>query len=73
VDKIKLSRQEAAEAAGESLSIIDDAISAGDLKSFVVGRRRFVRPDALRKWVDWLEKQSNAGKPVAYRAKRGAA
>lgn len=73
MDKIKLTRQEAADAAGESLSIIDDAIAAGDLKSFVVGRRRFVRPEALRKWVDWLEKESNKGTPVAYRAKRGAA
>ena len=69
MEPLKLSRQQAAEISGESLSIIDDAIANGDLKSFLVGRRRFVRPDALRKWVDWLEQQSNKGKPVAYRAK----
>jgi hypothetical protein len=72
MEPLKLSRQQAAELAGESLSIIDDAIAAGDLKSFIVGRRRFVKPAALRAWVDFLEKQSNKGTPVAYRA-RGAA
>ena len=72
MEKLKLSRAECAELTGESLSIIDDAISAGDLKSFIVGRRRFVKPAALRAFVDYLEKQSDRGTPVAYRA-RGAA
>lgn len=69
MEKLKLSRQEAAELTGESLSIIDDAIAAGDLRSFIVGRRRFVKPADLSKWVDWLQKKSDAGTPVAYRAR----
>ena len=69
MELLKLSRQQAADISGESLSVIDDAIAAGDLKSFIVGRRRFVRPAALSKWVDFLESQSDKGKPVKYRAK----
>lgn len=57
--------------AGESLAVVYDAIKAGHLKTFLVGRRRFARPDAIRGWVDFLEAQSNAGKPVTYRARSG--
>ncbi len=69
MEKLKLSRQEIAEVAGESLALVDDAIREGHLKTFLVGRRRFARPEAVRAWVDFLEKRSNAGSPVSYRAR----
>lgn len=69
MELLKLSLQQAAERSGESLSVLHDAIRVGDLKSFVVGRRRFIRPEALKKWVDYLEKQSDKGSPVKYRAR----
>jgi hypothetical protein len=65
---LKLTLQQASDYSGESLSVLHDAIRAGDLKSFVVGRRRFIRPEALKRWVDFLEKQSDKGTPVKYRA-----
>ncbi len=69
MEKLKLSLAEIAAATGESLPLIHDAIRAGDLKTFVVGRRRFARPQAVRDWVDFLEKRSDAGKPVSYRSR----
>lgn len=69
MNKLKLTRLEVAEVAGESLAVVDDAIRAGHLDTFLVGRRRFARPEAVRAWVDFLEKQSKAGRPVCYRAR----
>ena len=69
MNKLKLSLKEISEVTGESLPLIHDAINAGHLKTFVVGRRRFAKPEAVQKWVDYLEKQSDAGKPVKYRAR----
>ncbi len=76
MEKLKLSMAEISVMTGEGLPSIYCAINAGDLKTFLVGRRRFARPDAVRAWVDKLEKASDAGKPVSYRprsAERGAA
>ncbi len=53
--------------ANESLPVIYDAINAGHLRTFLVGRRRFARPDAVQEWVEFLEAQSDAGRPVVYR------
>ena len=58
---------------GESIPTIYSAIQAGDLVTFLVGRRRFARPDAVRAWVDHLEARSNAGKPVSYRSGKALA
>lgn len=69
MNKLKLSLKEIADITGESLPLIHDAINAGHLKTFIVGRRRFAKPDAVQKWVDYLEKQSDAGQPVKYRAR----
>ena len=71
-EPIKLSLQRVSELTGESTSVIYDAINAGHLHTFLVGRRRFARPDAIRAWVDFLQAQSDAGRPVCYR-RRGAA
>lgn len=69
IQKLKLSLQEIADVTGESLPLIHDAINAGHLRTFVVGRRRFARPAAVESWITYLEKQSDAGSPVKYRAR----
>lgn len=73
IEPLKLSLQQIAEMTGESLPLLHDAIRKGDLETFLVGRRRFARPAAVRKWIDWLEAQSNAGKPVSYRSREALA
>lgn len=69
IEPLKLSLRAIAEMTGESPPLIHDAINAGHLDTFLVGRRRFARPAAVRAWVDYLEAQSKAGKPVSYRAR----
>lgn len=64
---LKLSVHAVREATGESTSVIYDAINAGHLRTFLVGRRRFARPEAVRAWVDFLQAQSDSGRPVCYR------
>lgn len=71
IQPLKLGLQAISEVTGESLPVVHDAIRAGHLETFLVGRRRFAKPDAVRKWVDFLEAQSKAGKPVVYRARSG--
>ena len=71
MEPLKLGLQDVCRVAGESMPVVYDAINAGHLETFLVGRRRFARPEAVRKWVDFLEAQSNAGKPVVYRARKG--
>ncbi len=66
MNKLKLSINEIIEATGESRGVLYAAINAGDLKTFLVGRRRFARPDDVRAWVDWMQAQSDAGTPVVY-------
>ena len=72
MEKLKITLDEIAEATGESKPIVHDAINAGHLETFLVGRRRFARPE-VRAWVDFLERESQAGRPVAYRARPRAA
>jgi hypothetical protein len=67
MEKLKLGLKEITEASGESLNVVYNAINCGHLQTFVVGRRRFARPDAVRKWVDFLQAESDAGRPVKYR------
>lgn len=69
LEPLKLSVQQIAEVTGESVPTIYSAIQAGDLVTFLVGRRRFARPEAVRAWVDHLEAESNAGRPVSYRSR----
>jgi len=68
--KLKLSMSGIAEATGESLPTIYAAIRAGDLRTFLCGRRRFARPADVEKWVDFLQAESDAGRPVSYRASK---
>lgn len=69
VELLKLSVRQIAEATSESIPSIYSAINAGDLTTFLVGRRRFARPEAVRSWIDHLQRQSDAGKPVSYRSR----
>ena len=69
MDQLKIPLAEIPAVAGESLAVVYDAIHAGHLKTFLVGRRRFARPEAIRAWVDFLEVQSERGTPVTYRAR----
>lgn len=69
LEPLKLGIQQIAEVTGESIPTIYSAINAGDLETFLVGRRRFAKPEAVQKWIDYLEAQSRAGRPVCYRAR----
>ena len=69
IEPFKLSLKAIAESTGESLHLIHDAINAGHLETFLVGRRRFARPAAVSAWIDLLESSSKAGKPISYRAR----
>lgn len=69
MEKLKLSVDDIRVTTGESIPVIYDAIRQGDLETFVVGRRRFARPESVRRWVDFLEAESKAGRPVVYRGR----
>lgn len=70
MEPLKISLQSVAAATGESVAVVYDAINAGHLKTFLVGRRRFARPADVRAWVDFLQAESDAGRPVVYRARK---
>lgn len=67
MEALKLSMQAVSEATNESMPTIYKAIELGHLQTFLCGRRRFARPDAVRAWVDFMEAESGKGKPVMYR------
>ena len=71
MEQLKISLAQIANVTGECLPVIYNAINAGHLKTFLVGRRRFARPESVRAWIDLLEAKSNAGAPVTYRARSG--
>ena len=71
--KLKMSIAEIADATGECNQVVYAAIRAGDLKTFLVGRRRFARPADVTAWVDFLQAESDAGRPVSYAARKEAA
>ncbi len=68
--KLKLSMADIAESTGEAMPLIYAAINAGHLKTFLVGRRRFARPADAEAWVDFLQAESDAGRPVCYQARK---
>ena len=73
MEPLKVSIDDIVAVTGESRAIVYDAINAGHLKTFLVGRRRFAKPEAIRAWVDFLEAESAAGHPVVYRPRDRAA
>ena len=70
MEPLKVSIDDIVFATGESRAVVYDAIKAGHLNTFLVGRRRFARPIAVRAWIDFLEAESKAGRPVSYRARQ---
>jgi hypothetical protein len=58
-----------AEATGTSLPVVDDAIRLGHLRTFLIGRHRKATVEAVRDWIDYLQRESDAGRPVCYRAR----
>ena len=70
IPKYKLSLAEIVAATGECEPIVNDAAKLGHLETFLVGRRRFARPEAVKRWIDFLEAESKAGRPLAYRARK---
>ena len=69
MEKLKLSINDIVQTTGESHSNVCRAIKQGHIRTFVVGRRRFARPQAVRDWVDYLESESDAGRAVKYQAR----
>ncbi|WP_103074846.1 hypothetical protein [Solilutibacter silvestris] len=70
IPPLKWSLAQIREATGESMQVIFDAIRLGHLDTFLCGRRRFARPEAVARWIDFLEARSKAGHPVVYRARQ---
>lgn len=67
--KLKYSIDDIVAVTGESRNNVYHALKNGDLKSFVVGRRRCARPADVEAWVDYLQRESDAGRPVRYQAR----
>lgn len=66
MEAIAVGMEEAGRASGQPTRTVWEAVRAGHLETFIVGRRRLARPEAVRKWVDFLEAESRAGRPVKY-------
>ena len=71
MEKLALRIEDISETTGQPVRQVFDAIRVGHLETFVVGRRRFARPEAVRRWVEFLEGESRAGRPVKYLVLRG--
>lgn len=69
MEPLKIGMQDIAALTCESIPTIYKAIELGHLETFLVGRRRFARPEAVRRWVDYLQSESNAGRPICYQAR----
>jgi len=67
--KLKLTMAEVKEVSNEALPLIYKASLSGDLKTFLVGRRRFARPADVEAWVDFMQRESDAGRPVKYQSR----
>ena len=67
VEQLLLGRADIALAADTSLNVVDDAIRLGHLKTFLFGRRRKATAQAVQDWIVFLERESDAGRPVHYR------
>jgi excisionase family DNA binding protein len=61
VERIALSPQEAAEALGVSRDTVDRMIAKGWLRSFTIGRRRFITANELNRFVRSREEAAGLG------------
>jgi hypothetical protein len=66
LQKMKLSVDEICSATSEARPLVFAAIRAGHLRTFLVGRRRFAKPADVESWIDFLQRESDAGRPVVY-------
>lgn len=57
---LKLSLDDVVAVTRESRAVVYDAIRAGHLRTFVVGRRRFATPAEAQRWEDYLRAESDA-------------
>jgi predicted DNA-binding transcriptional regulator AlpA len=69
MQKLKLSIDEICAVTGESRASLYKAINCGDLRTFLVGKRRFAKPADVQGWVDFLQAQSDKGTPITYQAR----
>jgi len=69
LQKLKLGLDDICAVTGECRSNVVRAVKQGHLRTFRVGRRVFARPREVERWVNWLEAQSDAGKPVSYQSR----
>ena len=69
IQRIDYSLADCVDASGRSLMTIHTAIKCGDLKSYLVGRRRYVRVVDLQAWLDLLRRESDEGRPRSYRSR----
>ena len=58
MDKMALSIDEAAKAAGVGRDTIYSAINSGTLVTAKIGKRRLIRPEALRQWLEAAEQRT---------------
>lgn len=70
--KLKYSVAEIEDLTGESHANVYKAIKAGHLATFLVGRRRFPVMSDVEKWIAFLKKESDRGRPVQYQAREVA-
>lgn len=67
-ERVALSVEEAAEAAGLGRTLMFQLIGRGEIRSFKCGRRRLVPVDALREWVQrQAGGEGGTGRPGAER------
>lgn len=72
MNRLVYSMNEVAAATGQSRPVVYNAIQRGHLRTYLVGKRRFARAEAVAAWIDLLERESDAGRPVIYRGRRAA-
>jgi hypothetical protein len=71
--KLKYSIEDVCDIANECRSNVVRAVKLGHLPSFTVGKKKYIRPADVVRWVDFLQAQSDAGRPIRYQARDEAA
>lgn len=69
MEPLLLNFQQICIASGQKRDVVFCAIAAGHLSTCLVGQKRFSTPADVRDWVDFLRRESDAGRPVKYRAR----
>jgi hypothetical protein len=69
LERLNYSRADSAHAMSIPLTQWDDAVKEGHLKAYKVGRRWYTTRAAMEAYLTYLQKQSDKGRPVVYRAR----